>query len=1109
MTRIATLACLSLLFVGSALAQSSGTIQGVVTDNSGGVIPGAAVVVTNADTGIKSSGLTNDTGFYTIPALNPGRYTLTCSAQGFATAERRDLRLEVAQTMRVDFRMSVGTVAEVVEVSAAATLLQSEKTDVGQVIDSKRILEMPLNGRNYLQLALFAAGVLPSRDQGKGTRQDGEQGGEGGFRAAGMHAAQNNILLDGSDNSSRNSGGPLGFQSQAVKPAVDAVAEFKVVTNNVAAEYGYRAGAKVIVSTQSGTNQFHGSLYEFLRNDVFDGTNFFANRSGVKKPTFRQNQYGATFGGPFVKNKMFGFFSWQGTRVRLGRSFISSVPSRDAINGDFSQQPLPNRDIYDPLTYNAATGARDPFPGNKIPASRIDPLAKTIAELYPAPNIVGREHLRNNFFYSPVQTSDFDQYDFRWDYNVSKSHLWFVRYSIRNQNENQPGPLPLPAAGGTGQTIVLDGDNVATALQSTLGARMFNELRFGFTHFPTRFDIPFTENLNKKYGIKGAPGDTLGDGKDHGMAIFAPSGLEQVGPRGFWPNDNNLDNLTLGDGLTLVRGKHVVKVGGEYRRTELYRLASRHRRGRFDFSGVYTSRLPDNATSRAQTGAPLADMLLGMAGGGMYGFPQGENHFLGYWAWFAQDDWKIHPRLTINAGLRWELFKPPTFDNPESQTVARFLTEINGRAPLPGERDFVAKDFLPYIVTPKDGRDCGCKFDLNNFAPRLGLAYQIAGKTVLRAGGGIFYGEADNTQSEAARFFTGAPKALELAGTQASRITTTLNVKDGFPVIPAGSWPSNGGISTTYDYLPTFYASQWFLDLQRELPWDTLLTLGYNGTTSVHLASSLNMNLPYEPSATVQPQNRRRWNFFNAVTRPENMLNASYQSLVVKAEKRFSKGLTFLSSFTWSHNIDYDLENLEQGDGSRLYQWNLKYDRGNSSLDRRKAYLASFVYELPFGRGKSMLNSGLASRVLGNWEMGGIVQILDGTWDLHTINFNAANVGGANRGNLVRNPNLPTSERTIDRWFDTTAVVAGVPGQLDNAGRDIIEGPGRKNLDFMMAKSFTMWREHQLQFRFEAFNFTNTPQWGRPNRSFGTPDVGTITSADEPRRIQFALKYMF
>jgi hypothetical protein len=387
------------LYAASALllGQSAGTIQGVVTDSTGAVIPGASVAIRNLETGIESHSVTNSAGFYTIPALNPGRYAASCSAQGFATKEFPSLRLEVQQTVRLDCALNVGNIVESVEVSASAQMIQTERTEVGQVIDGKRVVEMPLNGRNYLQLARFTVGVLPSRQFGKGTRQDGEQGGEGGFLAVGMHAAQNNILLDGSDNSSRNSGGALGFQAQAVKPSVDSVGEFKVVTNNTSAEYGYRMGAKVIVSTRSGSNDLHGTLFEFLRNDKLDATNFFANRSGAEKPTYRLNQFGGTLGGPILKNKMFFFGSVQATRIRLGRSFVSTVPSPSVQDGNFSNQPNPTREIFDPLTYDSATRRRMAFPNFTIPKSRFDPVSAAVLPLYPRPNIPGRENLPNNF----------------------------------------------------------------------------------------------------------------------------------------------------------------------------------------------------------------------------------------------------------------------------------------------------------------------------------------------------------------------------------------------------------------------------------------------------------------------------------------------------------------------------------------------------------------------------------------------------------------------------------------------------------------------------------------------------------------------------------------
>ena len=723
-----------LLAVSMAFAQTAGTIQGTVSDDTGAVIPGATIVVTALETGTESTSTSNEVGFYTVPALNPGLYSVTCSAEGFSSQEFPGLRLEVQQTMRLDCAMTVGAVTETVEVNAAAILIQSERTEVGQVIDSKRILEIPLNGRNYLELAKFAVGVLPSREQGKGTRHDGVRGGEGGLLAVGMHAAQTNILLDGADNSSRNSGGALGFQAQATKPSVDAVGEFKVVTNNIPAEYGYRMGAKIIVSTKSGTNNFHGSLFEFLRNDKFDGTNFFANRSGSTKPTLRRNQYGGTFGGPFMKNKLFGFFSFQGTKDRAGQSFTSSVPSRAALSGDFSDQPDPNREIYDPLTLE--NGTRKAFPNFTIPSSRFDPVSMNLLANYPAPNIGGRENLRDNYFFAPADTIDHNQYDMKVDWNINDSTRAFGRYSIRDEFVLQNGPLPLPANGGVGQTIDLPGQNWAAAVNSTFGATMFNEVRFGYTFFPTRFDIPFTEALNPVYGVKGAPGDSIDDGLDHGYVLSQPSGFRDLGPRGFWPNVNKMDNLQLSDNFTMVKGNHTLKFGVEYRRTQIPRSPSRHRRGRFRFNGVYTAEKPNNAASRGDTGASMADMLLGWNFNGRWGWPNGEEQVVPYWGFFVQDDWKITPKLTMNIGLRYELFRTPTFPDPQSHTlnstVNRFLAEANGRPfgdgeglPVNAPGAWGEAEFLPHFVTPTSGSDCACEHDLNNFAPRFGLAYRV------------------------------------------------------------------------------------------------------------------------------------------------------------------------------------------------------------------------------------------------------------------------------------------------------------------------------------------------------------------------------------------------
>src|SRR5262245_49194958 len=440
-----------------AFGQNSG-IQGVVTDPSGAYVPEVAITVTNRATGVANAAKTNEQGYYSVPFLAPGTYKVEAMLAGFAPLNRMDLKVNVDQIARVDFVLRIGTVAETIEVTGAATLLESETTNMGQVIENKRIVEMPLNLRNYLELAQLSLGVQPARSQGRGARTGGEDGTEGGFIAVGQHAYQTNVLLDGIDNSSRASGGPLGFQAQAVKPSVDAVGEFKVVTSNNSAEYGYRMGGKVLVSTKSGSNDFHGSLYEFLRNDKLDGANFFANRSGSKKPTLRQNQFGATIGGPIVRNNTFFFFSYQGTRISRGRSFLSTVPGPLARSGDFSQEGLNRNQIYDPLTTTGtgATAIRTQFPNNIIPRDRFDPIAARIVANYPLPNIPGRENLPNNFFFSPSDTDDANQYDVRVDHNFTPKDRAFFRWSIRRDFKLQNGPLPISAnGGGLGQTVDL------------------------------------------------------------------------------------------------------------------------------------------------------------------------------------------------------------------------------------------------------------------------------------------------------------------------------------------------------------------------------------------------------------------------------------------------------------------------------------------------------------------------------------------------------------------------------------------------------------------------------------------------------------------------------
>ncbi len=1090
--------CCSLLLAAALSAQNSG-VQGAVTDPSKAVVPSATVTITNLETAVSSKAVTNEQGLYLFPLLSPGRYKVECLAAGFAPRQINELRLEVGQTARIDFELKTGTVVESIEVSASGILINSETSEVGQVIDSKRILEMPLNGRNYLQLAQFTAGAQPGGDIGTGARGRDE----GQFSAVGLQMAQNNVLLDGNDNSSRTSGGPLGYEAQQVKPPVDAVAEFKVVTNNMSAEWGYRAGAKVLVSTKSGTNQFHGSAYEFLRNEKLDGTNFFANRSGATKPSYRQNQYGVTLGGPVIKNKTFFFGSYQGTRIRTGQSYISSVPSTDIVErGDFSKQPATRRNVFDPKTQTGTgtTAVRLPFANNVIPQTRWDPVVKNILGLYPKANIASAgENAPNNYYFGPSDSDDADQYDFRGDHNINDKHRFFARYSLRDQFRNQNGTLPYPAMGGQGQTVVLKGHNIASALSSSLSATLFNELRFGFSEFDTRFDIPFTENMNAKFGIKNAPGDSVGDGLDQGWTRFSPGGFAELGPRSFWPNVNNLANYSVADALVWQHGKHTLKFGGELRLSNVYRDAARNRRGNFAFNGNFTSEFPNNGTSRSNTGNGMADMLLGYVSGGTFGNNQGEDINNWYYGFFAQDDFKVTSRLTVNMGLRYEIFNKATFPNSAKQTVSRYLYEgVN-----------VASQADEKFVYPTGDGDSGGTNDHNNWAPRLGIAYSLNSKTVLRTGAGLFYGEANSLSTENANFRSGPPKSADVA-MQTTPETTTFFVQNGFPAFSTSVVQKGSTVYVFPDFRPTLYVAQWYFDVQHTLPWDTLLTVGYIGTKGSHLANIRNVNLPRTPDAVLASNTRLARPNFSNISLHSNDLNSNYESLTAKVEKRFSKGLTLLSSFAWAHSIDQGNEDLFDAGGGVATPWDMARERASSSLDRRFGFVLSSVYEIPLGKGRSYMTSGVANAIFGGWQIGGILSKYTGMPVPHTINVNNENLGGSVRGDFVRSPNLPSNERSIDRWFDTGFVVPSAPGVISNAGRNLVRAPGRTNLDFMMARNFPMpWERHEIQFRFESFNFTNTANFGAPNAAVGTPAAGKITQAADPRRIQFALKYVF
>lgn len=1084
-----TRACFVLfcLLFSLPLAAQTASIRGVVTDPSGAFVPGVQVNITNTATGVRQTVQTNDQGFYLVTFLNPGVYTVEASKAGFTPMTRESLNLDVAQAARADFALQVGSIAQTVDVSAAAALIDSQTSTVGQVISNQSIVELPLNGRNYLQLARLTAAVTTAR----GTRGEGQ----GVFSAVGQHGTQTSYSLDGVDNKSRMTGGPVGTEAQMVTPSIDAIAEFKVVTNNISAEYGFRTGGTVIISTKGGTNQLHGVLYEFLRNDKADATNFFS--VGRPKPPYRQNEFGGTIGGPVFKNKTFFFASYEGTRIRQGSSGVVTVPTPAYKNGDFS---VGARSIYDWQTtrLQGNTYVRDVFPGNQIPISRFDPVAKKAIDLYPTPNLPGTV---NNFYGAPTNQNDSDEFDGRVDHNFTQNHRAFWRYSRRKNFQENPPVLGLPAD-GAGNSLDIIAHSVVMNLNSTLSPSTNNEFRFGFSRLNPFNDMLWSENYNTTLGLKGVP--DLGDATSRGMTRFATSGFQQIGAPSFLPNTGGLDVVQMSDNFLVIRGRHAMKMGFQFLREDLFRGASRFARGFFNFDGSFTQ----DPSRRGQTGNPMADFLLGTANTGTLGTPNGETAVTHNYAAFFQDDWRVNSRLTLNLGLRWEMFGPPSFKNQKEFPVSNFVF-------TPGSQDY-------RIIRPKDEGDCGCDRDLNNFAPRLGFAYQLTPKTVIRSGAGVIYGAPDAVAFFGdARFQNLPPDFTELTFPTDALTQPALIVRNGFPpgLLPATKVLENTLVNTADRFMPSMYSMQWFTDVQRELPGQFVLTLSYLGNGGRHLVQMRDLNQPLTPGPG-SVKSRAPHPYFAYVIYRDPLGNSSYNAGTVKIEKRYSQGLVLMTAYTYSHAIDNTAEALTNAGGQELQDnYDVKRNRGNSAFDRRSAFVSSAVYDLPFGRGRKWLNySGPVDWILGGWQVGGILNFLSGQPFSALVSVDISNTGtgnptggtsNRNHPDRIGNGNLQGDQRTIRRWFDVSAFAIPTQYTYGNSGRNVLYGPPTNNLDLKIGKSFQFWEKKRLEFRCEMFNFSNTPHFGLPAANVNLPTAGTITGAGAPRQIQFGLKFVY
>ena len=1088
------------------LAQvSTASLTGLITDTTGAVTSNAVVTATNKATNISQTTKADSSGYYTFPTLPVGTYTISVELQGFKKSVQDDVALAVGQKARLDFALEVGQVSETVNVASGATLLASQEATTGGVIENRLVRDLPLSIRNWDDLLGLIAGVQNDRytEEGGGTAA----GRTGGANVHGVRSLQNNFVLDGVDNNSISTN-VQELTTQIARPSVDSINEFKVSTNPYNAENGRSPGALISVTTKGGSNDFHGTVYEFHRNRVFDANNFFLNRAGRPKGQNIQNQFGGNLGGPILKNRAFFFFNYEGTRIRKGQTRIGNVPMPNELRGDFSAAAAAaNRTTYAPLIDRVGdcVGAGNPFPNNQIPTRCLDPVALRIFALLPAPNVVPDSGPlnANNFIRQPNIIDDTDSYTTRGDWNLDNNNNIFVRYTYTDRFRFVPGTFGGIADGTSTSAfgrLFMKGHSAAIGWNHIFSPRLVNEFRLGWGRNVSRAtQDPFGLNTLAEIGIKGVPDSPVYSGGLPGINISArggtlviggtSGGLDRIGSPDFLPKFQITNQFQYFDAMSFTWGAHQLKFGVDVRAPmrNIF-LDVPGLRGTLNFDGQ-------------RTGNGIADFLLGYPSGAQLSNLAIIDQRLWMYSNFVQDDWKVTPKLTVNLGLRYDY---ATWPYEGADRIANFDPKTG-------------KTFTP--ANSPYGKSL-VKADKNNFAPRIGLAYQLDQKTVIRAGYGRFYMLFERAGSED-QLGENLPFLVNNV-VSATNTTSTVNgirLRNGFNLSldPSAVNPATVRVRAVNPEAQNPSIDQWNLGIQRLLPADFVLTIDYVGTKGTHLSVLKNLNQQFF-NADGTGTGIIPYPAFGPIEYRDNGGNSSYNGVEFTVEKRFSKGLSLHGAYTFSKSIDYAQEHLFSG-GSNSFMQNardLRQQRGRSDFDYRQRFAASFLYELPFGKGKQYLQNGTLSYLAGGWRLSGIVNARSGRPFTIFASTNNGLVG--NRGGLANavadclfDGKLQGAVRSIDQWFNPNAYSVPTPARLGNCGRNTLDGPGLSNVDFALARSFNYFGENRsLEFRWEVFNAFNHPQFGLPERNRASSAVGRITTlAGDPRVMQFALKFYF
>jgi hypothetical protein len=1069
---------LATLAVSISVQAQTGQITGLVSDPSGTSVPAAAVVVSNVATGIRHEVTTNEQGYYTVLFLNPGNYEIRVQKQGFKALEHPAVKLDVAQIARIDLRLQLGEVAESVTVAAEAPLLVTESGSVGQVIGNRKILDLPLNGRDFTQLATLVPGAI---SRGSSTQLDAP--------ALSVNGARNGrtvFMIDGGSVSSQY------FDVSSITPSIDAIQEFSVQSNSFSAENG-QGMAIIAVALKSGTNQLHGSAFEFIRNQILDARNFFNNSS--TRPPIKQNQFGFTFGGPVVmpglysgRDKTFFFGDYEGTRIRRVSQSNVLVPTTAMRSGNYSGRPA----INDPATTRpdpSRPGAflRDPFPGNMIPAGRLARESTYYLQFYPEANTAG-----GTFNFASGRRNDGDKFDVRIDHRFSNSDSLSSSYSLNDAGTYTPGQFEVNG----GVTNRIRKQRWSLSETHSFRPAMINEFRLGYVR--TQF-YNFPQGLGTNHTVISGIGGFAEQSSDFpGFPGLGITGFLSFNPNAFSPirfRDNKYEIL---DNITWIRGAHSLKFGAHFRRYDTATTNAARSRGDFTFNGTYT-------------GNTWSDFLLGLPFQGRRTFPRNlfgikyirNEHF------FIQDDWKINPRLTLNLGLRYELnHQLRTLNNQNASTdpvLRRIVVASDSSGKITTDGQQVGRFLLPLfqdviVASSQVGLDGSLRrLDRNNFAPRLGLAWRPNGGTlVLRLGYGIFYGLIQGNRAESTGIVNPPFLADELSNLNTTPIPTkTLAgmfspASQGLLLVPLNFFQLDPDTRDPY-------FQEWNVTLQKMVANVLSIEGAWVASKGTRVEFSRPVNVPNPGPGDIQ--SRRLWTRFASGTFVENSAYSTYNSFQMKVEMRQWRGLSWLSSFAFAKSLD-NLSSDVQGFASQDPN-NNNAEKGPSDYDVRNRFVVSANYALPLARS----GRGIFSHIVKNWEVGSIFTAQSGLPFTPSIATDPANTGTSRRPDRIGNGTVDT--RTLARDFDPTAFRLPLAFTYGNSGRNILYRRGFRNWDFITVRNFPIQERFRLQFRGEFFNFTNTPSFGAPVSNIQAGNVGQILSAGDGRSIQLALKLIW